>query len=63
VQKPLYLVGTVLKIDEWSDGECHTELRVTKPDVDELLCEQRTVCGGIEGLYFIKKVGLPLPLH
>ena len=52
-------------VDEWSDVECHTELRFAKQDLDELLeclgvpekitCEQRTVCGGMEGLCILLK--------
>ena len=46
--------------DEWSAVECQTELRFAKGDLgallecletpDKVVCEQRTVCGGMEGI-------------
>ena len=59
--------------EAWSDVECHTELRFAKGDLDGLLeclgipdniiCQQRTVCGGKEALCVAEKIVLPLPLY
>ena len=52
-------------INTLSEEECHTELRFSKQDLDQLLgclgipekisCEQRTVCSGLEGLCILLK--------
>ena len=59
-----------LSVDEWSDVEYKTELRFAKKHLPELCeclgipekitCVQRTVCGRLEGLCFVKGVGIPL---
>ena len=51
--------------DEWSTVECQAELRFAKGGLgallecfeipDKVVCEQRTVCGGMEGLCILLK--------
>ena len=52
-------------IDDWDEEECWTELRCGKDDLELLLnnlqipadivCSQRTVCGGMEGMCILLK--------
>ena len=52
-------------LEAWDDVECHTELRFAKNDLhslvhclkipDRIVCQQRTVCSGMEGLCILLK--------
>ena len=52
-------------IDAWDDSECRTDLRFGKQDLDllrtylqipdEIVCSQRSVCEGMEGLCILLK--------
>ena len=65
--RPVFLYWKFSKFDEdeWSAVECQTELRFAKGDLgalleclempDKVVCEQRTVCGWMEGLYILLK--------
>ena len=56
--------------DKWEDSECWTELRFGKEDLDlllhnlqipnEIVCSQRSVCDGMEGMCIVLK-RLPYP--
>ena len=53
------------EIDTWDDSECRTDLRFGKQDLDllrtylqipdEIVCSQRSVCEGMEGLCILLK--------
>ena len=65
--KPLfpYWKFDEFNLDTWSDVECETELRFAKKDLaslkqslripEELVCQQGTVCTGMEGLCILLK--------
>ena len=52
-------------LDNWEDSECWTELRFGKEDLDllllnlqipgEIVCSQRSVCDGMEGMCILLK--------
>ena len=52
-------------IDGWDESECRTELRFGKQDLDllrrnlqipdEIVCSQRSVCGGMEAMCILLK--------